>query len=85
MADVFQFEIDETHADGSFDADENDELILDDVSEQLNIFLFYHLHFIDGIDKKIYYAHHYVLRLQEKRKIKVTFLGELKKNVNFHF
>lgn len=26
MADVFQFEIDETHPDGNFDADDNDEL-----------------------------------------------------------
>lgn len=29
MADVFQFEIDETHPDANFDPDDNDELILD--------------------------------------------------------
>lgn len=32
MADVFQFEIDGT-PEGNFDADDNDEIILDDVSE----------------------------------------------------
>lgn len=30
MADVFQFEIDESHPDGNFDPDDNDEVILDD-------------------------------------------------------
>ena len=30
MADVFQFEIDETHPENNFDADDNDEVILDD-------------------------------------------------------
>lgn len=34
MADVFQFEIDETNPDGSFE-DDNDEVILDDVSNNL--------------------------------------------------
>jgi hypothetical protein len=33
MADVFQFEIDETHTDSNIDADDNDELILDNVSD----------------------------------------------------
>jgi len=31
MADVFQFE-DDNHTDGNFDNDDNDEIILDDVS-----------------------------------------------------
>lgn len=30
MADVFQFEIDESHPDGNLDPDDNDELDLDD-------------------------------------------------------
>jgi hypothetical protein len=35
MADVFQFEIDETHPENNFDPDDNDEIILDgnDVSQ----------------------------------------------------
>lgn len=32
MADVFQFEDDNHHSDGNFDTDDNDEIILDDVS-----------------------------------------------------
>lgn len=44
MADVFQFE-DDNHTDGNFDNDDNDEIILDDVSHftsfPFHFFLFY--------------------------------------------
>lgn len=38
MADVFQFEIDETHPDGNFDAEDNDEIILDNDVSQADFF-----------------------------------------------
>ena len=47
MADVFQFE-DDNHTDGNFDNDDNDEIILDDVSHFTSFPFFFSLTLFDS-------------------------------------
>lgn len=55
MADVFQFE-DDNHTDGTFDNDDNDEIILDDVSYLLPFHFSFSLLTLKVLSLLAYYA-----------------------------